>query len=1164
MRLRDIYVVLVLAASLTGFGAYYLHEKDDISLAISHDTKEKIDESGEAETTFAAEGMTWRMRAWKDENGDVPDNPIASALAERDYNLAQQRHPDGFSDGGEAFFNWQSRGPSNVGGRTRSMAVHPTEPILWVGSVGGGVWKSADGGSNWIAPNDTLQNFAIAALAIDPSNPLVLYAGTGEQLAGDGVPGAGIFKTTDGGTIWAPVAGTENWKYVSRIAVSDDGATVLASKYQGTGGSGIMKSVSGGAWTNTKSVDNSFFVAFRPGSNTHAVAEVVTMCSGIPCHKVIYTTNAGVEWLDSTISVPYGLPSPFEKTQNQRVELTYAKDDPDVVFAMHNEDCSVEHANASISRSTDGGQTFTRMDTSLADDFDNCQAGWATVAESPIGASNYNNAIWAWDQNLVIAGGTFLHRSTDGGNTVRRIAEGDIIHPEPHADTHCIVPEAAFDGSSRKTVYIGGDGGIYKTDNIETATYAQNPNNWQNLNAGYVSTQFYGAAGNGNTGLIYGGTQDNATLRVNEGSLLAKFGFGGDGGSAAVDFIDDNYCYGEYIGDDLHRSRSCVSDPNFGSVESIDNGIADIPNQTSFVNRFILDPHDPTANTMLYGGRSVWRTTNLKSPIPTPVPSGSPTPTGPPYWSKIRDNGNDTADVDELRITAIAIAPTDPDVIWVAESNIARSADPTTSLGRLYMTTNGTSATPSWTTIDDNEMNEGGPLPNREITRITIDPNNPTIVYVSFGGMYSTGNLWRRSSGPEGQWAAIAGTGSATLPKVPIRGIAVHPTSPSKLYAGTEIGVYVSENTGATWQVVFGGPSNVSIDEIAFMPKATTVGMTTTIGLSTKLLVATYGRGLFTTDVDSPGVGLRVINDFDGDGRSDIAVVRPAATPGSSTWHIRNSLIGYGGLEWGVPGDQVVPADFDGDGKTDIAVYRGSTQYWYWWSSFSQSAQQFQQGASGDIAVPGDYDGDDIADYAVFRPSTGYWYIAKSTGGTITQQWGQEDDIPFAADFDADGVDEMSVARLKNGLWYVYLYKENDWEIIQFGLTDDIPVVGDYDGDQKADVAVFRPSNGYWYFTYADTEWTEYDGFQFGVTDDVPTPGDFDGDGKMDVAVWRPSDGNWYIIQSFSGLKSVHFGASGDVAIGGKTPTGINARPGQTIEDDAAMPSDGRPARHKE
>src|SRR5256885_1501451 len=121
-------------------------------------------------------------------------------------------------------------------GRTRSIVVHPTSPgVMWAGSVAGGVWRTDDGGQSWEPVDDFMANLAVACMAVDPTDPNVVYAGTGEGFFNvDAVRGAGIFRTVDG-TTWQPLAATTGPEFqaVNRLAISADGTTLLAATAAG-------------------------------------------------------------------------------------------------------------------------------------------------------------------------------------------------------------------------------------------------------------------------------------------------------------------------------------------------------------------------------------------------------------------------------------------------------------------------------------------------------------------------------------------------------------------------------------------------------------------------------------------------------------------------------------------------------------------------------------------------------------------------------------------------------------------------------------------------------------------------------------------------------------------------------------------------------------------
>ena len=137
-----------------------------------------------------------------------------------------------------------------------------------------------------------------------------------------------------------------------------------------------------------------------------------------------------------------------------------------------------------------------------------------------------------------------------------------------------------------------------------------------------------------------------------------------------------------------------------------------------------------------------------------------------------------------------------------------------------------------------------------------------------------------------------------------------------------------------------------------------------------------------------------------------------------------------------LPSDKPIVEDYDGDGRGDLAVYRDG--HWYWISFLNFDLRHYQFGLPTDKPLPADYDGDGRADYAVFRPSNGTWYLQKSTEGFAVIQWGLSDDIPAPADYDGDGKTDIAVFRPSTGDWY-QLRTNNSIHIEHFGATGDIP-----------------------------------------------------------------------------------------------------------------------------
>jgi len=191
--------------------------------------------------------------------------------------------------------------------------------------------------------------------------------------------------------------------------------------------------------------------------------------------------------------------------------------------------------------------------------------------------------------------------------------------------------------------------------------------------------------------------------------------------------------------------------------------------------------------------------------------------------------------------------------------------------------------------------------------------------------------------------------------------------------------------------------------------------------------------------------------DYDGDGKTDIAVVR--RSNGAMIWYVLRSLDGgFNAVQFGLSTDFAAPGDFDGDGKFDYAVMRpgatSTSQSTFWiLKSLTNTLQVTPWGLSGDMFVPGDYDGDGITDLAVVRKgattaSNLTWYILKSTDGGLLAYWfgTTESDSPVQNDYDGDGKADVAVWRDTDGVFYVYKSLDNGLLVIPWGFVSDLPV----------------------------------------------------------------------------------------------------------------------------
>jgi len=310
--------------------------------------------------------------------------------------------------------------------------------------------------------------------------------------------------------------------------------------------------------------------------------------------------------------------------------------------------------------------------------------------------------------------------------------------------------------------------------------------------------------------------------------------------------------------------------------------------------------------------------------------------------------------------------------------------------------------------------------------------------------------------------------------------------------------------------------------------------------------------GTTWADVTSANTVSQNIVDFNGDGRTDFAVVRnTGGGPGGQvTWfvNINGSNMAFGS-DWGISTDFFVPEDFDGDNRTDIAVWRpistgqpSGNGFFYILQSQTNTVRIDDFGQNGDDpTVVGDYDGDGRADVAVYRGGAqSVWYYRGSlTPANITSVlWGQAGDFPAPGDYDGDGRHDFVIQRSAGGgqaaFWRRQTTAGND--VVIFGTPTDEIVPGDYDGDGKTDIAIARGVSGqiHWWHRRSSDGAAVMTIFGASATD-FPTQGDYDGDGRTDQAIWRPTvtagQSAFWFNRSTSGVGIVPWGQNGDFPV---------------------------------
>ena len=702
---------------------------------------------------------------------------------------------------------WSSLGPGNIGGRTRTLLIHPATPMtMYAAGVAGGVWKTTNGGSTWAPLADLLPNIAVNSMAMDPSDPDVIYAGTGEgYFNGDAVRGAGIFKTTDGGANWAHLASTDtaDFHFVNKLVVSiNDSQRIYAATR-----TGIWRSLDGGAsWTRVHNPGGSMGCLDLVARTDQAVDYLFASCGSFVQATI---------WRNTDAAGPFTWTAVFSEAGMGRTSLAIAPSNQNVVYALSASTAggTFQHGLHAVFRSTSSGDPFTwtarvrntsptKLNTLLL-----TNPVLASLQECFGDPNEFHNQGWydnviavdPADPNRVWAGGIDLFRSDDGGANwglasywwAKPPFTFGVAPQYAHADQHAIVFHPGYNGSSNKTMFVGNDGGLFKTTDARAAT-ATDPCNpagssvWAELNNNYGVTQFYHGVPYPAGTAYLGGTQDNGTLRGTDatGSEAWTEILGSDGGYVAVDPGNTNVLYAENFGLSIQKSLDGGNSWTFAV-----SGISDPGFQ--FIAPFMMDPSSPSR--LWAGGWFIWRTTN-----------------GASSWTRAS-----AITAGAGSVSAVAVAKTNANKVLVGMSD-----------GFIHRTASAlsTNAGTNWPFVQPR---------SGFVSSLVFDPVNSNVAYATYSNFGGT-HVWK-SVDSGASWTGIDGSGDTGIPDVPVHSIVVDPSSTSRLYVGTDIGVFVSRDGGATWEVEHTGFANVITESLS-------VG---NVGGTPHIFAFTHGRGVW-------------------------------------------------------------------------------------------------------------------------------------------------------------------------------------------------------------------------------------------------------------------------------------------------------------------------------
>jgi uncharacterized repeat protein (TIGR01451 family) len=804
------------------------------------------------------------------------DNQQAGAMRAAAAQAAKKLVKAGVPTSGTTTFDgaWGNLGPNPIvqgvrspgpqafaamSGRIGALAIRQNGQFI-LGAAQGGIWlytppvAPATLGT-WTPKTDDLPSLSIGALKVAPSNDLIVYAGTGEgALSGDSYYGNGILKSSDGGAHWNHVSG-DYFQAVSISGLVVDPTNpnhLYVSALRGRGGArrttppdhsrfGIWESKDGAAtWTLLKEA--------KAEANGATDIEIdpqnpLILYSSFWGDAIYKSTNGGTTWAP----IMTGLPIADYATHQTRFSIALSHPASAAVATLYAgfdwEDADGDHPSR-VFKSTDAG------------------AHWAiTSAGTPPnkvedycgGQCFYDNVIEAnpTDPNIVFAAGQFdygigsggVFRSDDGGATWRNL--GWDQHPDYHA--------LAFDPSDPARVLIGSDGGVWYSANGGGRQDAASPLSavtWQDLN-GTVDRLTAAVTGRSNLAIgqftsiatvpqipvrFWGGTQDNGTLRKSGGSASWFDIPSGDGGQVLVDptfdpvsascppgFAPSCFVYGTYFGVSPYRMDD--GGAFFFNNQSISRGI-NTADRSDFYIPFVMNKAN--TNQLFLGTYRLYRTNNARA-----------TSAGDVMWQPISG---------DLTSGCTGIAPNGARNCSISAIGVGGGqAVYTGSLdGLVYLSTDAqVNDSPTWTRLGKNK------LPNRPVTQIAVDPSNYRIAYLSYAGFGAAtktnpGHVYRTTDGGA-SWLDISGN----LPDVPVNSVILDPSYANTLYAGTDVGPFVTYNGGVNWEPLGSGFPVVTIWQLDLDP-------------SHRLMAAgTHGRGAFSMTDPSAAVPALVLSKVD-------------------------------------------------------------------------------------------------------------------------------------------------------------------------------------------------------------------------------------------------------------------------------------------------------------
>ena len=652
--------------------------------------------------------------------------------------------------------SWEFAGPVNIGGRISAVAIDPTQiNTFYVGAASGGIFKTENGGSSWVSIFDDQLSLSIGDIALAPSNPEIIYVGTGEANAGGGsvsYDGLGIFTSDDGGNTWTNV-GLEESGSIGRLVVHPQNPDIcyvaaMGRMFSKNEQRGVFKTSDGGqSWQNVLYISDStgaIDVVIDPQNPDTVYAAMWERVRhpdqrvyGGPSCGIYRSYNGGADWTELT----NGLPSPSPNVG--RIGISISPTNPSILYSIY---ADKEGYFDGIFKTTNHGDSWTETNDGGMSNFYASYGWWfGRLRVDPV------------NPDIVYAIGFDLYKTSNGGTSWSNI--GSAVHVDQH-DIYAHPLNHNF-------VVLGNDGGVYTSQNGgSTWTHIEN----------LPIMQFYSSEiDQQHPERLYGGAQDNGTNRTLTGNINDWTQiYGGDGFVVKVNPENNQYVYAEYQYGGLGRSTNGGS-----SFQGATNGIS-YSDRFNWMSPITFNPANPAI--LYFGSNKLYKSTNHAV-----------------SWTAISPdltNGAGQYNQTYGTTTTISVSPINQDIIYVGTDD-----------GNVWVTQNNGG---TWTKISAN-------LPERWVTRVAADPYNEATAYVTFSGYKYDEYLPHifRTDDFGQSWTDVSGD----LPEAPINDIIVDPTIDSALYIATDVGVFVSWNLGQNWGLMGEGLPNVPALDLTFQPE---------------------------------------------------------------------------------------------------------------------------------------------------------------------------------------------------------------------------------------------------------------------------------------------------------------------------------------------------------